>query len=114
MSLNEKQAEFTRTVAHFISWCFANDYPVIGAELYRTQEQAQIYKSRGVGILNSNHCLKLAIDLFRLVDGSVSWNREHYQQLGDKWKSMHPLARWGGDFKRRDCVHFSFEHRGRQ
>jgi hypothetical protein len=25
---------------------------------------------------------------------------------------MDPDARWGGDFRNRDCVHFSFEHGG--
>ena len=114
MTLNQKQAEFTRTLGHFIVWCFRNDYEVIGAELYRTKEQAEIYVKQGKGILNSVHRLKLAIDLFRVINGVVSWDVEAYEPLGKQWKTMHPDARWGGDFKGRDCVHFSFEHQGRK
>jgi hypothetical protein len=102
-----------RTLAAFLSWCFQNGYLIIGAELYRTKEQAEIYKAQGKGILNSIHRLKMAIDLFRYLDGNVTWDADDYQEMGEKWKSMHPLARWGGDFKNRDAVHFSFEHGGR-
>jgi hypothetical protein len=114
MTLNEKQVEFTRTLGHFIVWCFRNDYEVIGAELFRTKEQAEIYAASGKGILNSVHRLKLAIDLFRVVGGSVSWDNKDYEPLGKKWKAMHPDARWGGDFSNRDAVHFSFEYKGRK
>lgn len=113
MTLNEKQVEFTRTLARFLVWCFDNDHLVIGAEWYRTKEQAEIYAAKGKGILNSVHRLKLAVDLFRVVGGAVSWDTKHYEDLGAKWKTMHPDARWGGDFAGRDCVHFSFEHQGR-
>ena len=87
---------------------------MIGAELHRTKEQAELYAAQGKGVINSVHRLKLAIDLFRLVDGRVSWAYKHYAPLGEQWKSMHPDARWGGDFASRDCVHFSFEHKGRK
>jgi hypothetical protein len=50
--------------------------------------------------------------MFRLLDGTVTWDIEEYRAAGEKWKTMHPLARWGGDFKRKDAVHFSFEHEG--
>ena len=133
-TLNEKQVEFTRTIALFITWCFANDYHVIGAELYRSEEQArlnslptgstiraEVFELLGIplstnkksGISQSVHRYKLALDMFRVVGGKVSWDATHYVALGEKWKSMHPLARWGGDFPNRDCVHFSFEHNGK-
>ncbi len=112
-TLNQKQVDFTRCVGHFVVWCFRNNYDVIGAELYRTKEQAELYAASGRGIINSAHRLKLAIDLFRVVRGVVSWDLERYEPLGEQWKKMHPDARWGGDFKNRDCVHFSFEHQGR-
>lgn len=112
MSLNEKQAEFTFTIARFIVWCHNSGYPVIGAELYRTKEQAEWYAARGRGIKNSLHCKKLALDMFLMKDGTITWDPEDYKPLGKKWKAMHPLARWGGDFPNRDAVHFSFEHNG--
>ena len=112
MSLNKKQVQFTRTLARFLCWCFDNDYLVIGAEWYRTPAQARLYAEEGRGIVNSVHTKKLAVDLFRYKNGAISWDVEDYRAIGEKWKSMHPLARWGGDFKNRDAVHFSFVHNG--
>ena len=112
MSLNAKQAEFTRCVGLLLTWAADNGKPVILAEAYRTPEQAEIYARNGKGIKNSAHCKKLAVDVFRYKNGSVSWDNKDYEALGDFWKSLHPLARWGGDFANRDCVHFSLEHQG--
>lgn len=112
MSMNAKQAEFTVTMARFLVWCFDSGYPVIGAEWYRPPETAALYAEQGRGIVNSNHTRKLAFDVFRVVDGRVTWDREAYRPLAEKWVSMHPLARAGYYMQRRDDVHFSFEHRG--
>lgn len=110
MTLNEKQSVFTETVGLFFIWCFDRDYPIILAEAFRPRWVAEEYAHRGQGIKNSVHTKKLAVDLFRVVDGSVTWDLAEYVPLGTQWKSMHPLARWGGDFRNRDGVHFSFEH----
>lgn len=112
MTLNEKQALFTETVAEWMVWCFHNGYPIILAEAFRPPELAAIYAAEGRGIRNSNHTKKLAVDVFRVVDGVVTWDLAAYEPIGYKWKCMHELARWGGDFRNRDAVHFSFEHRG--
>lgn len=112
MSINEKQAEFALHIAKLIVWAHGRGIPVMGAEWFRTAEQARIYAKQGKGIKNSNHRLKLALDLFAVKDGQVTWDADVYAKLGAKWKTMHPLARWGGDFAGRDGVHFSFEHNG--
>ena len=112
MSLNELQVEFTRTMAYFQVWCCEAGHQIIEAESYRTPEQAKLYKEQGKGILNSTHCKKLARDLFLYKNNTVTWDKADYQEIGEKWKTMHPLARWGGDFARRDAVHFSFEYQG--
>jgi len=112
MTLNQKQAEFFHTLCRFGVWCESEGIEFIGAELFRSPEQAAINAANGVGIKNSVHRKKLAIDLFRLVNGKISWNKEDYRKAGEKWKTFHPSARWGGDFRRRDAVHFSFEHNG--
>lgn len=114
MSLNQKQADFSLHIAQLIIWGHRNGHPVMGAEWYRTEYQAREYARLGKGIIQSNHRLKLAVDLFALDEsGKVTWEQSYYEPLGWKWKMMHPLARWGGDFKNRDSVHFSFEHKGR-
>lgn len=112
MTLNQKQAEFTYTMGCFIVWAFENKHQLIGAEWFRPPELAELYAQQGRGIKNSVHRYKLAVDLFLLKNGTVTWNTEDYRVLGEKWESMHPLARWGGRFKNRDAVHFSFEHNG--
>ena len=112
MTLNEKQALFTATVAKWMVWCEDNGYPIILAEAFRPPWVAEEYARQGKGIKNSVHTKKLAVDVFRVVDGRVTWDLEAYEPIGAKWKSMHPLARWGGDFRNRDAVHHSFEHNG--
>jgi hypothetical protein len=112
MSLNKKQVRFTKTLGKFLVWCADNGFQVIAAELFRTPEQAAIYAKQGKGIKNSVHTKKLAVDLFLLKDGKITWNTEDYRPLGEKWISMDTDARWGGVFKNRDAVHFSFTHGG--
>jgi hypothetical protein len=112
VKLAEKQVEFTETMARFLVWCFDNKYQVIAAEWFRPPELAEIYVKQGKGIKNSVHTKKLALDIFLYKNSTVTWNTEDYRPLGEKWKTLHPLARWGGDFKGRDAVHFSFEHNG--
>lgn len=99
-------------MAEFQCWCFANGYEIIEAESFRPTWVAEEYARRGKGIKNSVHTKKLARDLFRVVNGRVSWRLEDYAAIGAEWKSRNPLARWGGDFRNRDAVHFSFEHNG--
>ena len=112
MSLNAKQVEFTRNVGKLLQYASLSSQPVILAEAYRTPYQAAEYARTGKGIKNSAHCKKLAVDLFRFRDGTVSWHWHDYQSLGRYWCSLDPLNRWGGDFKNRDAVHFSMEHNG--
>ena len=110
MSLTAKQSEFTEAISNFIAWCHAEGEAVILAEAFRPPEMAELYAQQGKGIKNSNHCNKLAVDLFRYKNGTVSWDTADYRKIGLKWESWHPLARWGGRFN--DAVHFSFEHNG--
>lgn len=112
MSLNAEQVEFTRNVGWLLVWAEDNNRPVILAEAYRTAYQAAEYARTGKGIKNSAHCKKLAVDLFRYKNGTISWKRSDYEALGAYWKSLSPENAWGGDFKNRDCVHFSRAHKG--
>lgn len=112
-SLNAKQREFSFCLAKLLTFAFKHNLDVIVAEVYRPPETAKIYAEKGIGIVKSVHTKKLAADLFRYKDGTVSWKVDDYEQLGKYWKTLHPDARWGGDFlDRRDAVHFSFEHNG--
>lgn len=114
MTLGEKQRLFMKLLGEFLVWIYQQpSYAVSGGELLRSQAQALANAASGAGISNSLHLLKLAIDLQLFIDGVYQTASEAYKPLGDKWKSMHPLARWGGDFKSRpDGNHFSIEHEG--
>lgn len=114
MKLSEKQQLFMKLLGEFLVWIYQQPgYGVAGGELLRTQAQADANARSGAGISNSLHLLKLAVDLNLFISGSWQTATEPYKPLGDKWKSMHPLCRWGGDFVNRpDGNHFSIEHEG--
>jgi len=71
-----------------------------------------IGSSTSRGIKNSVHRDKLAQDLNLYKDDKWLEDAADYLPYGEFWKSLHPLARWGGDFG--DADHFSFEYNGRR
>ena len=112
MTLGEQQRLFARLVGQLIAWAYANGYELTLGEALRSAEQAEWNAEHGTGITKSLHILKLAIDLNLFRDGIFLTAKEDYQPLGDYWKSLHSLARWGGDFSRPDSDHFSLEWQG--
>jgi len=113
MGLNTKQARFTYNIARLIVWAKEElGVDLIGAELFRTPEQAAINAEKGVGIKNSVHRKKLALDMYVFKNGKILWKGDEYRQIADEWKTYDPEACWGGDFRRRDVYHYSFRHNG--
>ena len=115
MTLGEKQRLFMQLVGQFLVWIYQQPgYEVSGGELLRSKEQALANAASGAGIANSLHLDKLAIDLQLFVNGAYQTETEAYKPLGDFWKTLNPLCRWGGDFtSRKDGNHFSLTHEGR-
>ena len=114
MTLGEKQRLFMRLLGEFLVWVFQQPgYAVAGGELERSKAQALTNAASGAGIANSLHLLRLAIDLLLFIDGVYQTDSAAYKAMGEKWKSMHPLCRWGGDFSKPDGNHFSLTHEGR-
>ncbi len=73
------------------------------------------HQFKAIGIAKSVHCVGLAVDLYIITDGKIDNDQSKYAVLGNYWKSLHPLARWGGDFEGfPDLGHFSFEWEGRK
>lgn len=113
MTLGEKQRLFMKLLGEFLVWVYQQGYEVAGGELERPKAQAEANAASGAGIANSNHLRRLAIDLMLFKGGVYQTDSEAYRPLGEKWKSMHELCCWGGDFKGRpDGNHFSLLHEG--
>lgn len=108
----EKQHLFLTLVSKLITWADTQGYQLTGGELYRTPEQAALNAQHGIGITKSLHTQRLAIDLNIFINGTYQADSEAYRPLGEFWKTLHPLARWGGDFSKPDGNHVSLEHEG--
>jgi hypothetical protein len=115
MKLREQQSLFVRLVAHLILYAYEQGYELTFGEAWRTPEQARLNAANGTGIANSIHIDRMAIDLNLFKDGKFLTTSEDHRILGEYWKTLHPLCRWGGDFKPRpDGNHYSLEWQGRK
>ena len=112
MTLHEAQSSHTLAVSKLITWAYEQGYELTWGEAFRTQEQAQWDATNHIGIVNSVHCERLAVDLMLFKDGVYLTAPEDYRPLGEYWKTLDPLARWGGDFSTVDADHFSFSWNG--
>ncbi|XAI96487.1 hypothetical protein [Microcystis phage Mel-JY34] len=113
LTLGQKQRIFTLNIARLIVWTYNEGYTLSFAEAYRTPEQAALNAKKGSGIARSLHTVRLAVDFNLFKDGKWLNKSEDFAALGEMWKRLHPLNRWGGDFKSRpDGNHFSMTHEG--
>jgi len=115
LKLREQRCLFTRLTAQLITWANEHGYEVSYEETMRSKAQAQANATSGAGIVNSLHTIGLAVDLNLYIDGDWKKTSEAHAPLGAYWKSLHPLCRWGGDFRPRiDGNHYSMEWEGRK
>jgi hypothetical protein len=112
MTLREQQSLFVLLVARLIDYAYSNGYELTFGEALRTPEQAKLNAANGSGISHSLHITRLAIDLNLFRDGKFLDSSEGHRPLGNYWKTLHPLARWGGDFSKPDGNHYSLERDG--
>ena len=121
MSLVEKQQHFMKLLPRLLDKAHDLGFEVTGGELERSQAAADANAAAGVGIRNSLHLLRLAIDLhlFKDLDGDglpeYLIDSEDYRELGEWWEAQStPEAEccWGGRFTRADGNHFSVSHNG--
>lgn len=113
MTLGKKQRLFARLQAEFVLWVYSQGYELSDGEAWRPPEMALIYAHQKKGIVRSVHEDRLAKDWNLFKNGIWLKKTEDHAPLGKKWKSMHALCRWGGDFPAGDGNHYSFEHQGR-
>lgn len=115
-TLIEKQFMFSRRLAELIEEACIRGYSVTMGETYRPPETADLYAKRGIGIKNSLHCLRLAVDIQIFRDGKWLKKTEDYEGLALFWESLSTTGfqcTWGGRFKSLvDPSHFSIAHNG--
>lgn len=113
VTLGRAQRLFTSLVAQFILDVYKfPGYAITFGEAYRTPQQAVWNAQKGIGIVNSLHTKRLAVDLNLFIGEQYMNNSDDYKGLGMIWKTYHPRCRWGGDFASPDGNHFSFEWEG--
>lgn len=84
-------------------------------EAWRSDQQAKRNEEHGVGIINSLHCDRLAVDLIIHYHDGEEVSREDYEDVGTYWKALDDRNCWGGDFEGKtagDIYHFSLSYQG--
>lgn len=102
MTLREKQSLFVILVARLIEHAYNQGYELTFGDAFRDPRVTY-------GHPNSNHRKRLAIDLNLFIDGVYMDDTESHRPLGEYWKSLHPLCRWGGDFSNPDGNHYEMQ-----
>jgi hypothetical protein len=111
VTLREKQSLFVLLVAQLIIEAHRRGYELTFGDAYRSPEEARRLSLLGIGLRNSLHCSRLAIDLNLFKDGTFLASTEDHRPLGEWWEQQHALCRWGGRFH--DGNHYSLTHEGR-
>jgi hypothetical protein len=106
MTLSDHQWAFLKDVATLILFAEDQGFKLTSGEVYRTKSQAARNADLGIGIVDSLHCQRLAIDLNLFIDGRYRHDSEAYRPLGEFWEQLNPRNNWGGNFKRADGNHF--------
>jgi hypothetical protein len=115
MTLGQKQREFALAVSFLIQKAYELGYEVTLGDAYR---DARVFgnmgERKGYGRPESNHKIRLAIDLNLFKDGVYLTKTEDHRPLGEWWEEKYGYlgAAWGGHFN--DGNHYSFEHEGRR
>ena len=106
MALNPIQWRHTACIAKLLNYMISLGYQPRLAYSKRSKDEA-----RRLGFENSNHTRYLAVDI-DLFDsrGRYLSRTEDHEQFGEYWKTLDPLAEWGGDWD--DGNHYSFNYNG--
>ena len=100
MTLGDKQEKFAEMVMLLLIWLHHMGYKVRLGHAMRCQNCK-------VGIANSEHKKKLAIDINLFKDGKYLTRTEDHLPPGEYWESIG--GRWGGRLTKPDGNHYQFE-----
>ncbi len=115
LTLLQKQKIFAQLVSKLIREAVSRGYEITFGEAYRTPEQAALNAAKGIGIKNSLHTQRLAIDLNLFKENAFLVTTKDHQPLGEWWEAQSTdeyQCAWGGRFG--DANHYSIAHEGRK
>jgi len=112
MSQVTEQAAFLLDICNFIQYATSQGFVVTQGEAQRPVEMQEIYVKTGRSkTMDSRHLVRMAQDLNFFIAGKYITKKEHLQELGNYWESLHPKNSWGGNWNNfKDTPHF--ERRG--
>lgn len=117
MGLVQHQITFTKNIASLIAYADMIGIELTFGEAYRTRSQVllnffgyEVIKGGLLGIklqkakklsktLRSNHERRLAVDFNFFINGKLTYDKHKLKELGEFWEKLHPMNRWGGNFK---------------
>lgn len=121
MTLGEKQELFARLWCVFGNWFHGHPrWRMREGEGYVALTDGADGDHDGPHMAGGAHYNKLGrdFDFFVLeLNGSrshLTTDHPYWHEVGEFWKSLHPLCRWGGDFHTKDYNHLSLFHAGVQ
>lgn len=114
MTQREARCLFTKLIAELTTWIFSHDgWEINFSEGYVKDTDAKDGDYDGPHKKGGTHYLGTGIDINLFVDGVwINSNHTVWHIIGNRWKLMSPLCRWGGDFPQKDYNHFSIAYGG--
>ena len=99
MGLVQEQWEFLKDVSKLINKAEELEIVLTAGEMFRTQEQQEIYVKTGKSkTMNSNHLKRLAVDFNFFINGELVYNHDKINELARYWENLNSKNRWGGNF----------------
>lgn len=121
LKLWQARAAFTRAIGRLLVWAdedpSMSGFEVAFGEGLVAVTDAADHDWDGPHIPGGGHYTGLGVDLlvYNATTGAFVADGSHpaYRRLGEQWRRLHYLARWGGDFGTPDPDHFSFTWNGK-
>jgi len=114
VTLGDKQKIFAFLVSKLIQKAYCMGYEITLGEAWRPRATAEYYAKKGIGIKNSLHTKRLAIDINLFKNGKYLTSTKAHKPLGEWWEKQGKKYKvntvWGGRFG--DGTHHSVEFKG--